>query len=287
VKKPAIQILLELLSHCSIKTQHRIGDLLGFFVNRIPNQLSTQADNNIRLCLGGLNRAKQERLKKDTILHTCYSLTELAAIWCWPVEKILARVETENVCDQFTNSSKGKIIVAPHLGSWELLNIWLAGKTRLWSLYKPQKNPAMDRFILQSRGRNGAQLVPTNASGLRKIIRGIKQGDTIMVLPDQKPRAGRAQIDSHFFGHAAPTTPLVRNICRKQDCDVFIAVMYRRQSNGTFELSIEPLAHDRLAASEHESAQYLNDEIEKLVKAHLEQYQWGYERFAHSEYRSL
>lgn len=287
MKKPVIQILVELLSHCSIKTQHRLGDLLGFLVNRIPNQLSTQTDNNIRLCLGGLNRAEQQSLKQDAIRHTCYSLTELAAVWCWPVEKILARVKTENVCDQFTNSSKGRIVIAPHLGSWELLNIWLAGKTRLWSLYKPQKNPAMDQFILQSRGRNGAQLVPTNAAGLRKIIRGIKQGDTIMVLPDQKPRAGRAQIDSQFFGQLAPTTPLVRYICRTQDCDVFIAVMYRQQSNGTFGLSIEPLAHDRLAASEHESAQYLNDEIEKLVKAHLEQYQWGYERFVQSEYQPL
>ncbi len=287
MKKPAIQHVVELLSHCSIKTQHRLGDLLGFFVNRIPNQLSTLADNNIHLCLGGLNRAKQERLRKDAILHTCYSLTELAAVWCWPVEKILARVETENVCDQFTNSSKGRIVIAPHLGSWELLNIWLAGKTRLWSLYKPQKNPATDQFILQSRGRNGAHLAQTKDAGLRKIIRGKKKGDTIRGMPDQKPRAGGAQIDSHLFGQLAPTTPLVRNICRKQDCDVFIAVMYRRRANSSFELSIEPLAHDRLAASEHESAQYLNDEIEKLVKAHLEQYQWGYERFVHSEYQSL
>ncbi len=287
MKKPAIQILIELLSHCSIKTQYRIGDLLSFFVNRIPNQISTLADKNIRLCLGELTRTDQGILKKDAIRHTCYSLTELAAIWCWPVDKILARVETENVCDQFTNSGKGRIVIAPHLGSWELLNIWLSSKTRLWSLYKPQKNPAMDQFILRARCRNGAQLVPIDASGLRKVIKGIKQGDTIMVLPDQKPRAGRAQIDSYFFGHLAPTTPLVRNFCLKENCDVFIAVMYRRQSDNTFGLSIEPLARDRLAASEHESAQYLNDEIEKMVKAHVEQYQWGYERFAHSEYESL
>ncbi|MFV2031595.1 MAG: lysophospholipid acyltransferase family protein [Gammaproteobacteria bacterium] len=287
MKKPAIQILLELLSHSSIKTQYRIGAILGFFASRIPNQLSTLTESNIRLSLGGLNREKQQSLKQDAIRHTCYSLTELAAVWCWPAEKILARIETKNVCDQFRDSGKGRIVIAPHLGSWELLNLWLASETRLWSLYKSPKNPAADRFILQARSRNGAQLAPTDASGLRKIIRGIKQGDTIMVLPDQRPRAGRAQVESRFFGRIAPTTPLVRNICRKVDCDAFIAVMYRQHAIGTFGLSIEPLAHDRLAADEQESAQYLNDEIEKRVKLHLAQYQWGYKRFERSEYLSL
>ncbi|MCH8106104.1 MAG: hypothetical protein IIC58_11460 [Proteobacteria bacterium] len=287
MKKPAIQLLLELLSHCSIRTQYRIGAIFSFFINRIPNQLSTLAENNIRLCLDGLNRDKQASLKKDAILHTCYSLIELAAVWCWTPEKILARVEMENVCDLFTSSNRGKIIIAPHLGSWELLNIWLASRTRLLSLYKPQRNSSTDRFILQSRSRNGAQLVPTNTSGLRQIIKGIKQGSSILILPDQKPHAGRAQIDSRFFGHVAPTTPLVRNICRKLDCDVFIAVMYRRQPCGSFGLSIEPLDHHKLAAGEDESAQYLNDQIESLVNLHLEQYQWAYKRFANSEYQSL
>lgn len=287
MKKTAAQSLLELLSHCSISTQYRVGDLLSFFVNRIPNQLSTLAETNIRLCLSGLNRDKQKSLKKDAIRHTCYSLTELAAVWCWPTEKILGRVTTEDICDEFTHSNKGRIVLVPHLGSWELLNIWLASKTRLLSLYKPQKNPTTDRFILESRSRNGAQLVPTNTSGLRQIIRGIKQGDTVMILPDQRPGDGKAQIDAQFFGRMAPTFPLVRNICRKEDCDVFIAVMYRQQSRGNFGLSIEPLAHDKLAASELESAQYLNDQIESLVKLHIDQYQWGYKRFAHSEYQSL
>ena len=287
MKKPAIQFLLELLSHCSIDTQYRIGGILGFFVNRIPNRLSALTESNINLSLGELNASKQASLRKDAVLHTCYSLTELAAVWCWPPEKILARVEIGYVCDQFSGSNKGKIVIAPHLGSWELLNIWLAAETRLLSLYKPQKNPATDQFILNARSRNGAQLVPTNTSGLRQIMKGIKRGDTIMVLPDQKPRAGKTQIDSHFFGRIAPTTPLVRNICQQIDCDVFIAAMYRQQSSASFRLSIEPLDRDKLAAGELESAQYLNDQIEKVVRLCLEQYQWAYKRYAHSEYQTL
>jgi KDO2-lipid IV(A) lauroyltransferase len=287
LKKPAIQILLEFLSHFPIKFHYILGGFLGFFVARTPNQISAQTDKNIRLCFDQLDRSKQLSLAKNSIRHTCYSALELAAVWCWPVEKILAKIQQQAVCDQFRKSQKGRLVIAPHLGSWELLNIWLAENGRLISLYKPQRNARVDNFILKSRCRNGAQLVPTDASGLRKLIKGLKRGATVMILPDQKPRRGGARIDSSFFGHAVATTPLIQNFCEKIDCDVFIAAMYRAETSSTFSLSIESLEHYKLAAPAPESAQYLNDQIESMARTHLDQYQWGYERFTRAEYDTL
>ena len=256
-------------------------------VARINNQISLQTDKNIRLCFSGLNRKKQVNLTRASICHTCFSLIELASVWCWPVNKILAKIQREDVCEQFSRTIKGRLVVAPHLGSWELLNIWLAANRRLFSLYKPQRNAKVDNFILASRTHNGAQLVPTDASGLRKLIKGLKRGATVMILPDQKPRSNAAQIDSQFFGHAASTSPLIQNICKKIDCDVFIGAMYRNENSSTFSLCIESLDHYKLAAPEAESAQYLNDQIEIMVRKHLDQYQWSYERFTSAEYDTL
>ena len=260
---------------------------MGFIVARTHNQVAILTDKNIRLCFDGLNRSKQLSLAKSSIRHTCISLVELAAIWCWPVNKILDRIEQQNVCEQFSRSKKGRLVIAPHLGSWELLNLWLAENGNLISLYKPQRNVKVDHFMLQSRSRNGAQLVPADASGLRKLIKGLKRGATVMILPDQKPNRGSTRIDSHFFGRAASTTALIRNICAKIDCDVFIGAMYRLEASTTFNLCIESLDHDQLAASELDSAQYLNDQIELRVRSHLDQYQWGYERFTRAEYDNL
>jgi len=287
VKKPVIQILLEILSYLPIRIQYQLAGVMGFIVARTHNQVAILTDKNIRLCFGGLNRSKQLSLAKTSIRHTCISLIELASIWCWPAHKILAKIEQQNVCEQFLHCQKGRLVIAPHLGSWELLNIWLAERGNLFSLYKPQRNASIDNFIFQSRSRNGAQLVPTDASGLRKLIKGLKRGATVMILPDQKPGRDSAQINSNFFGHAASTTTLIRNICKSIDCDVFIGAMYRLESPTTFSLSIESLDHNALAASERDSAQYLNDQIELRVRSHLGQYQWGYERFTRAEYDTL
>ncbi len=287
MKKPAIQILLEILSYLPIRIQYQLAGILAFIVARTHNQVAIITDKNIRLCFDGLNREKQRSLVKTTIRHTCISLIELAAIWCWPAQKVLAKIEQQSVCDQFSRSNKGRLIIAPHLGSWELLNIWLAENGNLISLYKPQPNAKVDDFMLQSRSRNGAQLVPTDSSGLRKLFKGLKQGATVMILPDQKPNPGSAQIDSLFFGHEASTTALIRNICDKIDCDVFIGVMYRLEASTKFSLCIESLDHNALAASEFDSAKYLNDQIELRVRSHPQQYQWSYERFTRAEYDTL
>jgi len=214
-------------------------------------------------------------------------MTELAAVWCWPVEKILARVTTIEVCEEFDRSTKGRIILAPHLGSWETLGIWLGKSCNAMMMYKRRKNKAVDSFVKDARARSGGNPVPTKKHGLRKLLIGLKEGGSLMILPDQQPARNKVKIEAEFFGVSAPTTTLVRNLSRKVDCDVFLASMKRSSPPGEFALSIQPLEHEQLAADEASSAQYMNDQIEQLVRLSLEQYQWGYRRFSNNAYASV
>ena len=100
-----------------------------------------------------------------------------------------------------------------------------------------------------------------------------------MILPDQKPAPNKARIEAEFFGINAPSTTLVQNLCSKVECDVFLVSMCRSSPPGEFGLRIEPLERERLAADKASSAQYLNDQIEHLVRQSPEQYQWVYRRF--------
>jgi lauroyl/myristoyl acyltransferase len=79
----------------------------------------------------------------------------------------------------------------------------------------------------------------------------------------------------------------VQNLCCKIDCDVFIASACRSDPPGEFALRIRALEHARLAADETSSAQYLNDQIEALVRLQPAQYQWGYRRFQASAYATI
>ena len=154
-------------------------------------------------------------------------------------------------------------------------------------LYKRRKNRQADDFIRQVRARSGGTLVPTKKRGLRQLLVGMREGKSLMILPDQKPGGKKAYIDSSFFGISAPTTTLVHNLCSKVACSVFIATMYRSTPVGEFGLRIEPLDRERLSGDAIDSAAYMNGAIERLVRQYPEQYQWGYRRFSSTAYKSL
>lgn len=280
-------IALKLFSVFPLGIQYRIADIAGLIISVIPNRTAKLINQNIRLCFADQGKKAQKNLCRMTIKHTCYSALELAAVWCWPTQKILARITSTNVCDSFAKSKKGRIIIAPHLGSWELLNLWLASQSDILCLYKPQANSSVDQFMLKARSRNGAKMLPIDSSGLRQLSRGLKQGKTAMILPDQRPKKGKARGMAKFFGQQAPTTLLIHNLCSRIDCDVFLATMFRERSTDSFSAHIEALENDRLASNQQQSLDYMNAEIEKLIRRSPEQYQWGYSRFQRSTYHSL
>ena len=276
--------VLKTLSVLSLPGLYRVADFCSLLIRTIPNRTSKLIRQNIQLCFSDQDK---KLLRQSTIRQTCYSALELAAVWCWPTEKILARITREDICDSFNQSKKGRIVIAPHLGSWELLNLWLAERCDLLSLYKPQSNSRVDNFVLAARSRNGAQLLPVDQSGLRHLSKGLKSGKTAMILPDQRPRKRKVRVMSNFFGHPAPTTPMIHNLCRRIDCDIFLAAILRDRSNAEFELTLLELDRDKIAADQQSGLDYLNGEIEALIRRAPEQYQWGYSRFKPSTYRAI
>ena len=284
MSKPAIQHTLELLAHFSLRFQYQLADVVAFVVRYLPNRYLCLMRQNIKLCFPELDSSAQAQLYRKTLRHTIYTFTELGAVWCWPAEKVLRQVTSVDICEEFHQTTGGKIILAPHLGSWETLGIWLGQNCDAIILYKRPKNKALDRFLQQVRGRTGGTPVPTKKRGLRKLLVGLRAGNNLMILPDQKPGGGKARIDSEICGVNAPTTTLVKNLCSKVDCAVFIATIYRSSPPGEFGLTIQPLDRERLAREETESAQYMNDKIEQLVRQFPEQYQWAYRRFSNKAY---
>ena len=285
--KSLSQHLLKLMSCLSLRNQYRLGSIAAFFIARMPNRITRQTRQNIDLCLGELDTAAQRQLYRGSIRHTSYAFTELAALWFWPLDRVLALITSIEICAEFDRSQRGRVILVPHLGSWEAFAIWLGHHHDAMFLYKPQKDSELDTQVHAARARSGGTPVPTNKQGLRQLLAGIRQGSSIMILPDQRARRRQAHAEATFFGFSALTTTLVHSLCSRVECDVFLGAMCRSDPVGEFSLTIRPLEHARLAANLDSSAQYMNDQIESLVRENLAQYQWSYRRFDASAYATL
>lgn len=269
---------------CSLRCLFRLARLAAYIISKTSNQLSSQTQQNIELCFAEFTPVQRHKLIKDALVHTCCAFFELAALWHKPIDRVLAMITRSDIDPQFFTSNKARIIIAPHHGSWELLNLWLAQQGSLYALYKPAKKQTLDRYIYARRTRNGATLVPANIAGLRSLLQGLKSHATCMILPDQKPAANMAQTPSLFYGHAADTGLLVKKLASKLDCEVYLAAVTRNLDQADYHLKIQALDREPVIADDQTSALYLNQSIESLISQQVCQYQWAYRRFAESVY---
>lgn len=55
------------------------------------------------------------------------------------------------------------MILAPHLGCWEVLNFWLATEFGLHAMFAPSGLPEVDDLIRSGREHFGSTMYPTTA----------------------------------------------------------------------------------------------------------------------------
>ena len=284
---PAIALINRQLARCSLSCLHKLAVPIAWAARVTDNQLRRAVRDNLQLAYPGLDTDTRKRLAHSTLLHVAAALTETAFLWHRPIDQVLALADESAVCSEFRSEAGPCIIIAPHLGNWEFLNLWLADRLPLMSLYKPAGKPALDSYIRQGRSRNGARLLPTDTGGLRGLLKGLAKGESCMILPDQKPGRGRGQTEARFFGQRVDSSTLVQQLIRKTGCPVYIAAALRDLERHRFDIVLRPLSTERLRLPEPEAANYLSRSIELLASEFPEQYQWAYRRFRKADYQSL
>ncbi len=281
-----LDFIFKPLSLCSLCSLFKCARLLSSILFYMDTKITRRCKQNIQLCFPDLDQTTRTRLLKKNLWHTASCFLELSAIWYHPLDKILKRIDIDYVDPSFYSCNGARIILVPHYGCWELLNLWLSQQGRLYTLYKPPRSASLDRYIIGHRSRNNARLLPSTTSGLRSLLKGLKNNSTCMILPDQRPSASSAQIDSVFFGIPASTSLLVKRLLGKVDSDVFIATLGRNLEQCQYHLRIESMDAEKLKQSDQISADYMNHSMERLVNKDISQYQWSYRRYDAGYYKN-
>ena len=147
------------------------------------------------------------------------------------------------------------------------------------SLYRKPKIEGLDHLVRAARERMGAKLTATGSSGVRALYQALKQHELVAILPDQDPAGEKRGVFAPFFGVPAKTMTLLNRLALKTQAQVFFAYTERLPRGEGFRLCFEQ-ADQRIASEDAiESAIYMNQEIEKIVRRNPSQYQWAYKRF--------
>ena len=184
--------------------------------------------------------------------------------------------------EEHWSNSRGNLILVPHFGNWELLSYYLPTKVVLTALYENRQITAFDKLIRSARERFGAKLVPTDRSGIRALIRALRRGESVAILPDQVPSRTSGGIVVPFFNRRALTQTLVYRLIQATQANVIFVTAQRVQSG--FKIITDRADPEIYVSDQDISATTMNRDIEKIVARDPSQYQWEYKRFRRVEY---
>jgi len=280
-----IKVVFKILKLLSFRFSHRIGTLLGLVLYKIPTKIKKITATNIELCFPKLSSKQQQILVKETLIQSAKGLTELGPLWSLPFSKIKALAHTVTnleALDLAAKSEQGVICLLPHIGSWEYCSLFFAENHPATALYRPSRQPALDKLIKKSRQRFGMHLVSISNSGIKSLYRALLQGKTIAVLPDQDPGKGKG-IYTPFFGIECNTMPLIAKLIKKTKPAVIMIYALRSDNGRGYEVVLNRL-DDALTKpldtlSEIQILTHVNQAIEKVVRQYPSQYQWTYKRY--------
>ncbi|MEX0387017.1 lysophospholipid acyltransferase family protein [Spiribacter onubensis] len=277
----AVDGLLGLFSHLSLPALHRLGRAVAWLSERLHREEWHVARVNAGLCFPDWSSEERERLARAALRENAKGLFELAALWKWPVPRVLGlirSVEGADEVDRALSEGRGLLVIAPHHGAWELLQMWLAQRVRLNALYRPPRWKDLEALLNRCRSRSGAVFWPARPSGIRALFKALKAGEAVGVLPDQSPPGEGVFVP--FFGRTAKTMTLFGKLAARTDAPVVIGWAERLEHGAGYRLHWRRVMEPVGDADPEVAAAALNREIEKVVRECPEQYQWTYRRFS-------
>lgn len=251
---------------------------------------SRVALRNLELAFPDMPRGEREALRTRVLITTVRQLLETLRFWTRPHAENLALVRAcanEALFDAAIASGRGVIVAAPHYGNWELLNQWLAARTPISILYAPPESRVGEDFLRRVRAADhDAQRVTqvrAEASGVRQLLRTLREGGVVGILPDQQPKGGDGEF-APFFAMPALTMTLLSRLAARSGAIVVLAWCERQpaadpRSAPAFVVHVVPAPPEIASANLQVDVRALNAAVERIAARDPAQYQWTYKRY--------
>jgi len=275
--------LLGLAGKLPLRTAQLAGRLLGTVAWTFKTDSRRVTEINLSIAFPDYTDDQRHSMARSSLRHTGQTMMEIPLMWEWPVERCLGliqEIEGEELLANAKKDGRGLLLLAPHLGNWELTGLYFSSRYRMAALYSPPNIKEFEDYMIRVRGRLGSELVRGDRRGLARLIALLREGQVTGILPDQSPR-GKGNAYAPFFGMDVRTMTLVSRLLQKSGAKPLMTYSERLKDGRGFRLVIRECENGISDSDPLIATTALNRSIENVVREIPEQYQWEYKRFRH------
>ncbi len=281
MKKLILHSLLFILSKLPLPAIRWLGGVIGLISLKLSKKSAKRLPHNL-LITGLATIDTVSDLTIATAKSLGMTLVE-AALIAWShdrkkIEKLSQVDESFYAVKKLIENGQNVVFLTPHIGNFEVAVKYFAYNLpmNIQILYKPSKDNVIEQIMLNGRREANITPVPTNRKGVISLMKHLKAGGCIGILPDNVASGGDGEWVK-FFGQDVYATSLAAKICQMPNTHVVIVQNLRTKTGFSSKcIPFNPIENDT-----HAIMQELYLEIERLVREAPEQYYWSYDRFRH------
>jgi len=272
--------LLGWLSRRSLRLLHALGALLGWAGYALSPTYRRRLRENA--ALAGLTPAE----RRASVAEAGKLVSELPRLWLRPRDRAIddpVRWEGAELLERLLAQGKGLVLLTPHMGSFEVSAQAYAERfgahQPITVLYRPARQAWLRELEETARARPALATAPATLAGVRQMLRALKKGETVGLLPDQVPPEGMG-VWVPFFGKPAYTMTLAARLVQQTGAAVAVLWTERVAKGAGYVVRAmalpEPLPD---GGDEAASALAINRSMEAVIRMAPTQYLWGYHRY--------
>jgi KDO2-lipid IV(A) lauroyltransferase len=203
-------------------------------------------------------------------------VTETPRLWFGAPPPVLW--EHAELIEAVRAQGRGIVFLTPHLGCFEVTaQAYAARFGPITVLYRPARKTWLRDLVATSRQRPNMTAAPTTLAGVRQMLRALKAGEAVGLLPDQVPPHGLG-VWAPFFEQDAYTMTLPARLVQQTGAVLLLAWGERLPHGRGYKVHLRAWDGE-LARDPQQAAKQVNAAMESLVRSGPSQYLWGYARY--------
>ena len=272
--------LLRWLARRPLWLVHGLGAWLGWLAYALSPTYRSRLRRN------AAQAGVDARDRRAAVAEAGRMAAELPRLWLRPPAAPLpdpVRWDGDALLERWLADGRGLLLLTPHLGSFEVAAQAYAerygARQPVTVLYRPARKPWLRRLEETARARPGLATAPATLAGVRQLLRALRQGETVGMLPDQVPPAGMG-VWAPFFGRPAYTMTLAARLARQTGAALGLIWCERLPRGGGWVMHVQAIDDAQAtSADEAEAAAAVNRAMEAMIRQRPAQYLWGYDRY--------
>lgn len=272
---PAGPLWLRALARLPLPLLRAAGWVLGATLYVAAPRRRRIVETNLAACFPDASDAVRRRWTWETFKYFGQSFVDRVWLWHAPEATVRQRM-TLHGAEQLPQG--GALCFAPHFfgldAGWSALT--QASERPWWTLYMPQVRPRIDAWVYQGRQRHDAANLVSRHDGMRPLVRALRDGAAVYLLPDMDLGADNA-VFAPFFGVSAATVTTLGRLARSAGVPV-LPVVTRLVPRG-YEVEVLPAWQGYPSGDDTTDARRMNAELEGWIRAMPGQYHWLHRRF--------